>query len=137
MLRDRSKKRRQTSLTVTIRADTDTPRGQMINYLRTHSSGTHHLVEDVLLAAYMPLVLDPKKGKDDILHYFGKLQGYVQTVVQRCGIKVVGGPIQLGSLVSSGFSDIEEESEKKEVELDPEQARIHKKFLDDMAMMGL
>lgn len=137
---ENEEKRCQRSLTVTIRADAGTPRGELIDYVRQHPSRNEHLVEDLLSGAFMPFVLgDPKNAKDskrvqdDILHYFGKLLGYVEAVAQRYGLKNERLLQSANSLGVLKFSD--DVREKKEVK--SKRAKEYEQFTDEMKSLGL
>jgi len=142
MLISKRNQRRQKSLTIRLRADADTLKGRLIDYLQSHPHGTYEVIEETLLARFSPFILEPNNRKfnsrDEVLQSLAKLQGYCQAIAYRWGIKLEGtststtvGLVQDTPVLS--FDDVMD----KDVELDEAQAAIHKKFLEDMNSMGL
>ena len=67
-------------LTIKLRAYADTPRGKMLDYLRTHPDGVEALVLETISARFMPFVLDSseEQERDLACQYIEKASSYVR-----------------------------------------------------------
>lgn len=145
MLRNQKKKSDgHKKLTITMRASAGSVKGELIEYLQSHPLGAVNIAEDMFLARFLPFLLDSKKKKEsdrkEVLQCLGTLYGYCQAIALEWGINLA--TIQGVTSVNVGsqevvYSDEDVEDYHVKVELDPEQAEIHKKFLDDLGRMGL
>lgn len=140
MLRSGETKRRQKSLTVTIRSNSDTLKGKLIEYLQSHPFGANSVVEDTLLARFLPFLLDSKKktssDRKQVKQCLGKLSGYEKAIALEWGIDLAAIQGVTGSQRVVGV-DVDLEDSNDKVKLDPEQAALDEKFRDDLAAMGL
>jgi copper chaperone CopZ len=142
MLRNQKKKSDgQKKLTITIRASANSMKGELIEYLQSDFFEADSIVEDMLVARFLPFLLDSKKNKerdrDRVKQCLGTLSGYENAIALKWGINLAA--IQGVKAVDAGSQgivdiDVDVEDSNGNVKLDPEpeQAEIHKKCLDDL-----
>ncbi len=129
---------------MTLRAKEGSMKAKLIEYLQSHPNGIVNVVEDTLLARFLPFLLDSKKKKESdrkhVKQCLGTLSGYEKAIALEWGINLAAiqgvTPVDVGS---QGIVDVDVDVEDSNgsVKLDPEQAEIHKKCLDDLGSMGL